>query len=140
MSAKVNLKLRFKVKPKMKIGQAAETLGVPISTLRYYERLGVVPNLGSRRKPNNYRDYTPEQLEALRTLLALKASGLPLQDIGPLLQKADSACGSLSATLEHQLHEVEQALKALAQRQRTLRTLLARCQTDCTPTANLDCL
>jgi DNA-binding transcriptional MerR regulator len=48
------------------IGRAAEELGVTPAWLRFGERLGALPL--TRRLPNGYRYYTPEDIERLRRL------------------------------------------------------------------------
>ncbi len=48
------------------IGQAAETLGVTPSWLRFGERLGALPV--ARRTSGGHRFYTPEDVERLRRL------------------------------------------------------------------------
>jgi len=61
---------------KLSIGDAALRLGVSAHTLRYYERVGLleVPRLSSTQ-----RRYGPQELEWLRFLLALRATGMPMQ-------------------------------------------------------------
>ena len=60
----------------LSIGEAALRLGVSAHTLRYYERVGLleVPRLRSTQ-----RRYGPQELEWLRFLLALRATGMPMQ-------------------------------------------------------------
>ena len=57
------------------IREAAETLSVSAHTLRYYERAGL---LGVPRTPSQHRRYTGRELEMLRFLLRLRATGMPI--------------------------------------------------------------
>ena len=65
------------------IGQLARAAGVPTSTVRYYERIGLVRPAG--RTAGNYRVYGEEALECLRFIRAAQATGFALEDISALL-------------------------------------------------------
>ena len=61
--------------PGLSIREAASRLGASVHTLRYYAREGLlsVPRLDSAQ-----RCYSPADLELLRFLLALRATGMPM--------------------------------------------------------------
>lgn len=61
------------------IGDAASELGVPASTLRFYEKKGLLPHLG--RTPGGIRMFTEDDLEWVRFVERLKDSGMPLGEI-----------------------------------------------------------
>ena len=48
----------------MRIGELAQAVGCHIETVRYYEKVGLIPV--SARKPNGYRDYSERHLQYLR--------------------------------------------------------------------------
>lgn len=60
------------------IGQVAAMFHMPISTLRYYDRQGLLPNLP---RSGGARKFGAEQLEALRVIACLKKSGLEIREI-----------------------------------------------------------
>ena len=60
------------------IGQVSEMFGLPISTLRYYDKQGLFP--GIERK-SGIRKFGENELEALRVIECLKMSGLEIKDI-----------------------------------------------------------
>lgn len=60
------------------IGQVSEMFGLPISTLRYYDKQGLFP--GMERK-SGIRKFGENELEALRLIECLKMSGLEIKDI-----------------------------------------------------------
>lgn len=60
------------------IGQVSEMFGLPNSTLRYYDRQGLFP--GMERK-SGIRQFSENELEALRVIECLKMSGLEIRDI-----------------------------------------------------------
>jgi DNA-binding transcriptional MerR regulator len=57
------------------IGQAARALDLTVDTLRYYEKLGVVPQVPRR---GGKRSYSPEDIDRIGFLLKLRATGMPL--------------------------------------------------------------
>ena len=60
------------------IGQISEMFGLPISTLRYYDKEGLFP--GMERK-SGIRKFGEKELETLRVIECLKKSGLEIKDI-----------------------------------------------------------
>ena len=60
------------------IGQVSEMFGLPISTLRYYDKQGLFPGIERR---SGIRKFGENELEALRVIECLKMSGLEIKDI-----------------------------------------------------------
>lgn len=60
------------------IGQVSKLCGLPASTLRYYDKEGLFPNL---QRDSGIRRFGEQELEALRVIDCLKKSGLELRDI-----------------------------------------------------------
>ena len=60
------------------IGQVSEMFGLPISTLRYYDRQGLFPGL---KRSSGIRQFGDGELEALRVIECLKKTGLEIRDI-----------------------------------------------------------
>ena len=65
------------------IGQVSAMFGLPISTLRYYDKEGLFPSMERR---NGIRRFGEAELEALRVIECLKASGLEIKDIKLFMQ------------------------------------------------------
>lgn len=63
----------------MTIREIAEKTGVSTYTLRYYERIGLLPPV--HRRENGIRDYTEQDAERIYCIQNLKASGMPLKKI-----------------------------------------------------------
>lgn len=81
----------------MRISEVAARSGVPASTLRYYEDLGL---LNPKRASNGYRAFDPDVLERLRFINAAKRLNLPLEQIVPLVRIWQSdPCASVKARL-----------------------------------------
>ena len=60
------------------IGQVSEMFHLPISTLRYYDKEGLFPQMTRR---SGIRKFGEGELEALRVIECLKKSGLEIKDI-----------------------------------------------------------
>ena len=67
-----------------RIAQAAELVGLPTTTLRYYEDIGLGPASG--RAGNGYREYDDDDLARLRFIAATKSLGIPLTDVAELVK------------------------------------------------------
>jgi MerR family mercuric resistance operon transcriptional regulator len=112
----------------MTIGKLAASAGVPTSTVRYYERIGLL--IPERRAGGNYRHYTEISLERLRFIRAAQAVGLSVKDIAELidLTHADaSACGEVHQLLERRLGEIRQKMRDLRRVEKTLDQALKSC-------------
>ena len=64
------------------VHQFSEMTGVPDSTLRYYDKLGLLSPISRGR--NHYRLYSPHQVTALNFITVLSELGVPLAQIGSL--------------------------------------------------------
>lgn len=100
------------------IGQAAEMMGVATSTLRYYEREGLLPELA--RDAGGRRVFGDAHLGALRVISCLQRSGMQIKDIRQFMdwaQQGDETLGQRRALfaqcrdqLIEQMAELQEAL------------------------------
>jgi DNA-binding transcriptional MerR regulator len=103
------------------IKEAAVETKLTAHTLRYYERIGLLPNIA--RDATGQRRYTTFDLGAISILLTLRATGMPIgvmQQFVRLLEAGDSAVPERRALLEaHQqavranITELETNLEAI---------------------------
>ncbi len=112
------------------IGQAAHAVGVPATTLRYYEREGVLgPAVRSRA---GYRLYDAAAVERLEFIRSAQAVGFTLDDIRALLQldgESTKTCrGEVQRRLTQRLTEVEKKMKELKRVRAALGRALDRCR------------
>lgn len=82
------------------IGQVSEMFGLPISTLRYYDKEGLFPNM---YRESGIRKFDEKELEALRVIECLKKSGLKIKDIKQFMQWCEQ--GSETYTKRRELFE-----------------------------------
>lgn len=65
------------------IGQVAETVGLSLRTIRYYEEVGLVPPSG--RSPGGFRLYTDADIDRLRLVKNLKPLDLTIEEMRDLV-------------------------------------------------------
>lgn len=110
------------------IGQLAKAAGVPTTTVRYYERAGLVKP--DYRTGGNYRGYSEATLERLLFIRSAQATGFSLSDITELLSLTasdKSPCDDVVSLLNKRLDEVRERIKELRNVERTLAKSLAEC-------------
>lgn len=65
------------------IGQVSEMFGLPVSTIRYYDKEGLFPGI---QRSSGIRKFSEKELETLRLIECLKGSGLEIRDIRRFMQ------------------------------------------------------
>jgi DNA-binding transcriptional MerR regulator len=87
--------------------EAAERLGVTIKALRLYERRGLV---SPGRTATGYRAYGPDEMMRASEIVALRALGLGLAQVGRVLegdpQSLETALGAHEVSLERKIREL----------------------------------
>jgi MerR family transcriptional regulator, thiopeptide resistance regulator len=102
-----------------RIGELARVAGVTVRALHHYDSLGLL--VPSERTRAGHRLYSAADVQRLYRLLALREVGLPLDEIGPVLDREDG----IADTVRRHLGRVEQQLGALEQLRLRLTRLLA---------------
>ncbi len=65
------------------IGQVSEMFDIPVSTLRYYDKQGLFPNM---ERTSGIRKFGDDQVEALKLIECLKRSGLEIREIRQFME------------------------------------------------------
>ena len=96
------------------IGEVSRMFGLPQSTLRYYDKEGLLPQI--QRQGAGIRRFDEQAVEALRVIECLKKSGMEIKDIRQFM----IWCGEGDSTYQQRLElfqrrraEVEQELARL---------------------------
>lgn len=102
------------------IGQVSEMTGLPISTLRYYDKEGLFPHM---ERVSGMRRFGEQELETLHVIECLKASGLEIRDIRQFMQWCTEGASSYpkrrqllerqKETLEAQMDDLRRSLAML---------------------------
>jgi len=107
------------------VGEMAKELGIPASTLRYYDREGLLPFI--QRSGGGMRMFSEKDAELLRVIGCLKRSGMSIREIRAflgLLQGGDETLPQRLALFAARREEVERQLAALRE---TLEVLEYKC-------------
>jgi MerR family mercuric resistance operon transcriptional regulator len=111
------------------IGQLARAVGVPTSTVRYYERARLLRPDG--RTGGNYRVYGDAALERLRFIRAAQANGFTLDDISVLLSFRDGAttrCKEVQGLIRDRLADLRKRMEQMHEVEVVLRSSLKMCR------------
>lgn len=87
----------------MMIKEVSQKYGITQDTLRYYERVGMIPPV--TRTPGGIRCYTPEDLLWVELAICMRASGLPVEALAEyvrLFQEGDATIPHRLKLLTHQ--------------------------------------
>ena len=87
----------------MKIAQVSEKYGLSVDTLRYYERVGLIPPV--HRNEGGIRDYDELDLRRVDFIKCMRAAGLPVDvliEYMGLIQQGDSTIEARKEILKEQ--------------------------------------
>lgn len=96
------------------VGKMAKMLEVPASTLRYYDKEGLLPFV--ERSPGGMRMFQEKDFEWLQVIGCLKKAGMPLRDIQVYIELAmqgDDTIGERLALFEHQREVLREQMEQL---------------------------
>ena len=79
------------------IGRVSEMFGLPVSTLRYYDKEGLFPNM---ERVSGIRKFSDKELETLRVIECLKKSGLEIKDIKQFMEWCSQGSSTYSKRRE----------------------------------------
>ncbi|WP_172196097.1 MerR family transcriptional regulator [Saccharibacillus qingshengii] len=111
----------------MTIREAAELTGLTEDTLRYYERIDLLPP--AERRPNGHRFYTAEQVQSIVFLMKLKSIGMTLaqmQQFRKLSDEGESTLSERKAIIEACYRQVNEEIEHLRSVQKVLEYKLGR--------------
>ena len=110
------------------ISDLAREADVPVSTLRYYERAGLIEP-DSRTKAN-YRVYSDGAVDRLHFIRSAQAAGFTIADIKQLLELKSgdtTRCKAVRPLIESRLSHVDTRIDELQDIRRTLHSFLEIC-------------
>lgn len=113
----------------MLIGTIADRTSVNIETIRYYERVGLLPP--PPRSEGRQRVYDEGHVRRLTFIRRSRELGFPLDDIRALLELVDAGSLDFSATKEvtlRHLADVQGKIASLRKLERALSTLTTACR------------
>jgi len=115
----------------LRIGELGRATRTKVETIRYYERIGLLPP--PARTGGNYRAYTRHHLELLSFVRRGRDLGFSLDEVQELLRLSDDrdqSCAEIDRIARHHLIDVERKLADLATLRTELRQLVDQCKHD----------
>ena len=110
----------------MKIGELARHAGVHVETIRYYQRLGLMPS--PPRRHGTVRRYEAAAVERLRFIKRAQALGFSLEEVKLLLElSVGEHCAETRTLAKRKLDLVENKIEDLRGLQAALRKLVRAC-------------
>lgn len=110
--------MRKKGWQKVTIKEVSEKYNISQNTLRYYERVGMIPTV--HRTPGGIRDYQKEDLGWVELALCMRSAGLPVEVMSQYVKLVQQGDSTIPARL---LLLLEQKEKLLAQQKQIEVTL-----------------
>jgi MerR family transcriptional regulator, mercuric resistance operon regulatory protein len=113
----------------MTIGALSQQTGVNIETIRYYERIGLLPK--PPRSEGGRRLYASADSQRLIFVRRARELGFPLNEVRELLGlagKGDMACGEAKALTERHIAVIRRKVRDLKRLDRVLSALSAQCR------------
>lgn len=120
----------------MKIGELAATAATKVETVRYYEKIGLLPS--PARTLGNYRSYSSEHLVRLSFIRRARDLGFSLEAVRELLTLADDrtqSCEAVDGIARTHLAEIDRKIADLS----ALRVELGRVLDSCSRDTIADC-
>jgi|TARA_R110002020_G_scaffold306956_1_gene522849 DNA-binding transcriptional MerR regulator len=110
------------------IGKVSKESGVKITTIRYYESIGLLPDPG--RTIGGQRIYDKRTVELLLFIRHSRNLGFPIETIRELItlqRKPNGNCEKVGEVARHHLAEIELRLKKLRALKRELAEMILSC-------------
>ncbi len=108
--------------------ELAHRTGCNAETVRYYEKIGLMPD--PPRSASGYRCYDHSHVQRLAFILRARKLGFALEVIGSLLELIDSGsqtCAEVAERTERHLEDVRSRIKDLRRIEKVLAATLAEC-------------
>lgn len=112
----------------MKISDAAAASGCHLETIRYYERVGLMPR--PTRTASGYRAYSQAEVDRLRFISRGRELGFSLEEIRSLLSLNDDptmSCGDVDAIARVHLVDIQRRVTELQRMAVELERVITQC-------------
>lgn len=107
------------------IGEVAKTTGIPISTLHYYDREGMFPNMA--RSNGGVRVFSDAEIEIVKIIECLKTSGMSVRDIRQFLDWCQDGDSSLQKRRDMFYERLEAVTKQMEELHKTMDVIKYKC-------------
>lgn len=100
----------------MTIAEVSQKYGITADTLRYYERIGLIPPVN--RNASGNRDYTEEDCNWVQFIKCMRSAGLPIEvliEYVSMFQKGNSTIKARKELLMEQRSQLAEKIKDMQQ-------------------------
>lgn len=118
----------------MKTGQLSEKANCNVETIRYYEKIGLLP--APVRSASGYRNYEEMHLKRLVFIRRSRELDFTLEEIRGLLKMVDGgdyACGDINAMAMQHISDIRQKILYLKTLEKTLTQMASQCSGGTSP-------
>src|SRR5262245_35597056 len=112
-----------------RIGELAAKIGVRPESIRYYERIGLLPK--AQRSAGGYRVFTREHMERVELIKKMQALGFTLEQIRLMLELKFThghSCQNVRDRLREKLEAIDRQITDLRAFRNEVRTALEVCE------------
>jgi DNA-binding transcriptional MerR regulator len=102
----------------MKIAEVSEQYGLSSDTLRYYERIGLIPPVN--RNGGGIRDYSELDIKRVEFAKCMRSAGLPVEVLIEYIGLVQQGDQTIEARKEILMEQRELLVARMAQMQKTL--------------------
>ena len=107
------------------VGEMAKLLGIPTSTLRYYDKEGLLPFV--ERSSGGIRMFQPSDFEWLQVINCMKRAGMSIKDIRQYIELAMQGDETIDMRLQIFQHQQEVLKARIEELQHMLETVKYKC-------------
>ena len=114
----------------MLIGEVSRITGLSRDTIRFYEKQGLIQVRRKDTRFNNYKEYSPEQVQKLLLIRRLKGFGFTLNEAAEYLELIDenlASCNTVSDKISLKVNLIDKKIEELRQ----IRSLLTQGVEEC---------
>lgn len=122
----------------MKIGELARATSTKVETIRFYEKIGLLP--APARTGANYRAYNQNQLARLSFVRRARDLGFTLDQIRGLLALSDDrdqSCSAVDTVARQHVSEIDRKITDLRALRRELQEMLDQCSQETVSTCRI---
>lgn len=105
--------------------EVSEKLNLPASTIRYYDKQGMLPNM--QRTESGYRSFSEKDIGMLNMIECLKRTNMPIRDIQQFIAWVQQGDATLQQRYDMFVERRESVQEQIAQLQKALEFIEYKC-------------
>lgn len=106
------------------IGEISNKFNLSISTIRYYDKEGLFPNV---ERKNGIRQFSDSDVESILVIECLKKSGMQIKEIKRFLDWCNQGDGTLQKRYKMFIEQKEKVLSQIAELEKALNLINYKC-------------